>query len=192
MKSVLLCGWSGPRFVSKSGGRFRDVNLLGQQDAHLIFLLWSGAMAMVSGVDVLGVPPPSPRPPVALQTLPLCPGLHAATRACSALEEPCNECPWADFIRYPQEFTDAPLCPFAVAGTLDHRVSRDPPWWLDWQHTWLTSFPFPVSLPRSPTCVLRFTSQMNPHTQILVSRNASGEPKVRHSSFFQEKKKLIL
>lgn len=135
MKSVLLCGWSGPRFVSKSGGRFRDVNLLGQQDAHLIFLLWSGAMAMVSGVDVLGVPPPSPRPPVALQTLPLCPGLPAATRACSALEEPCNECPRADFIRYPQEFTDAPLCPFAVAGTLDHRVSRHPPWWLDWQHT---------------------------------------------------------
>lgn len=104
----------------------------------------------------------------------LCLRLPTATRACSVCAPPVNERPRADFNEWPTGANGCSLQPL-------------PSWWVNSEVQvlhWITErptahsgnlidntllidvLPFPVSLPPSLLKFLRFTSQMNPHTQI--------------------------
>lgn len=139
-------------------------------------------------------PPHSPPPAMAMQTLSTIGPVQPPEPDLPAYE-PRSECPRANFSQWPQELAHTHLSSFAVAG-LTLRCEFDTrsqsvllPTVVIWLTTcpWLTSFPF-LSCFLDPLLMFpRFTSHMIPHTQRHVSRTASGEPKLRHSYYFQEK-----
>lgn len=106
----------------------------------------------------------------------------------------CHD-PWKEHTRGDQSMTHRswctpqPLCPWWVTSGVQglHWITDFPA-----AHSGnlidntllIDILPFPVSLPQSLLMFLRFTSQMNPHIQILVSWSASGEPKLSHFHLF--------